>query len=613
MEPQSDNRRFLLWLVLTTLGLGVVLAVTAVVSLRQSASVEATARLQADSVTALTFQTEREFLRFRQALQLALPQGPAGNWGEVTTRLELLASRVLLLRDNPSTLRLRPVPEYRDVLPRLERLVQEIDPLLRTPMAQQAALQVWSRHMTDLGPDVQALSFAANRLVSRLVEDQVAVARQQNRLIGGLLAGQALMLLLATAALLSRHRRLQRERLALERANTELAHATEVADRANRATGQFLANMSHELRTPFNGMLGMMDLLEDSGLNPGQREQLHTARHSAEHLLHLLNDILDLSALDAGKVSIHTEPVDLPGLVRSACQLMQAQADKQGLRLALHTDAAEAGPVLADPTRVRQVVLNLLNNAIKFTPAGRIDLDLHGEAGPAGQVHWRITVSDSGVGMDAATLAQLFQRFHRVDDSATRRFGGTGLGLEISRTLARLMGGDITVQSTPGAGSAFTFSLTTQGCAAVPPPEPPLPTGPDTLTPPPCWRVLVAEDHPVNRRLLALLLDKLGHNPTFADHGGQALALAAAQDFDVVLMDLHMPAMDGLEATRHIRALSGRRGQVPIVALSADVLTDTQERARAAGMSAYLAKPFSPDRLQQVMAQCVTSRSAASG
>ncbi len=630
MKQKKDSRSFVLWLSLTVLGLAVGLAVMAALSLRQSASVEAAARLQSDSITALTFQTEREFLRFRNELRVALHTREEPDWDTVATRFEILASRIYLMRDNPSTAKLAQRSEYSTMLPRLQALVQDLDPLLQEPQRHRAALEVHLANMTDMGPDMQALSFAANSVVSVLVDRQVEVVRDQNRMITWLVAVQALVLVAATAGLINRHRRLQREREALEMLNVELTDARDAAEAANRAKGQFLANMSHELRTPFNGMLGMISMLEDSDLNDSQRDQLQTARGSAQHLLTLLNDILDMSALDAGKMKVRPEPVDLPQLVRETVELMQGQAQRKGLQMTLAQGEVEEPWVETDPTRVRQILLNLISNAIKFTAQGQVLVRLESEVLPDA-VRWRVLVRDTGVGMDATTLSQLFQRFHQADDSATRRFGGTGLGLEISRSLARLMNGDISAESERGVGSSFTLTITTPTCDAptgsattiasavltppVPTPSPGTSPAPDVVpmpspaatAPDTAWHVLVAEDHPVNRKFVGLILEKLGHHATFAENGLEAWQAASEGDYDIVLMDLHMPEMDGLEATQRIRALPGRRGQVPIVALTADVMNEARDRARDAGMNAYLSKPVQKQQLQEVMAHCVAT------
>lgn len=600
----QDNQRYLLWVALTTLVLFVGIAVTAALSLRQSDTVEAAARLQADSVTALAFQTEREFLRFRHELRVALISSEEADWPEVLLRFDILASRVSLLRDNPTTLKIQDRPEYQVALPALESLIQRLDPLLDTPFEHRVQLSALFLEMVDMGPDMQALTFAANSVVTRLVDQQVAVVRQQNRMIGWLVVVQVVVIAAAAAGLFNRHQRLQREQKALQQLNHELIAARDAAQTADRAKSHFLANMSHELRTPFNGLLGMMDLLHDSDLSVTQRDQLMTARSSAQHLLALLNDILDMSAIDAGRLRIRPECCDMPSLVHQVSQLLQADAHARGIALTLTPYTASPRLGLLDPTRVRQILLNLIGNAIKFTPGGEVDVNLEA-TDVHGQIHWTITIRDTGAGMDEQTVSQLFQRFHQADNSAARRYGGTGLGLEISRNLSRMMGGDITVVSAPGVGSVFTVMLVSPACDH--PTE--SSTAPsaviDSHASLGAAVILVAEDHPVNRKLVGLLLEKMGCIALYAENGLEACALASSETVDLILMDLHMPDMDGLDATRRIRQMPGSRGQVPIIALTADVLEDTRQAAFMAGMNDFLLKPVQQADLRAAMQRCL--------
>jgi len=385
-------------------------------------------------------------------------------------------------------------------------------------------------------------------------------------------------------------------RRALEKLTDELRLAQREAESASQAKTAFLANMSHEIRTPFQGLLGMLQLLDSDQLAPDQHRRLETARNSALHLLAVLDDVLDMSRLEAGTLTLAPQPVDLRALVADVQALMEAPALAKALALQVHVDPALPAQALLDGTRVRQILFNLLSNAIKFTDHGSVTLDLRAERDAL-----LMTVTDTGIGIDERTRARLFQRFSPGDASRSRRHGGTGLGLEISRNLARLMGGDITFDSTLGQGSRFVVRLPLQAVAAAQPaPAAPAPSGtPGTRR----LRVLAAEDNDVNREVLAAMIGMHDHEVSFAHNGREAVEAMRSQRVDLILMDLHMPEMDGIEAARAIRALPPPAAHVPIVALTADVFADTRARCVEAGMNDFLTKPVGVTDLGRLLAR----------
>jgi signal transduction histidine kinase/CheY-like chemotaxis protein len=373
------------------------------------------------------------------------------------------------------------------------------------------------------------------------------------------------------------------------------------ADQASAAMSEFLANVSHEIRTPMNGVLGMLELLQ-SDLQGEHRAMAGTAVRSARSLLALLGDVLDMSKLEAGAMELEARPVDLVELTSGAAALFEEAARAKGLTL--RVEAPGWAPlVLGDPVRLRQVLHNLLGNALKFTSAGGVTVGLEA-ATRAGAVDVRVAVTDTGCGIPPERLEVIFERFRQADGSTTRRFGGTGLGLAISRDLAARMGGALTVESALGAGARFTLSLRLPLAPAaasarslesgdVPPKALLQGLGP----------VLVVEDEPVNRLVCTKMLERLGVSYRAVEHGQQALDALGEAPFKLVLMDCHMPVMDGFEATRRIRKLGGVQAKVPIVALTALAVVGDREACLAAGMDDFLSKPVSQVALAQMVAR----------
>ncbi len=379
----------------------------------------------------------------------------------------------------------------------------------------------------------------------------------------------------------------------------ERRRAEQAADAASRAKSTFLATMSHEIRTPMNGILGLTELLLATPLQPGQRDDLILVKQSADSLLAVINDILDFSKIEAGKLEFEDIAFDLREKVHVAMQPLWLRARQKGLELTWEILPEVPRMVVGDPGRLRQVLVNLVDNAIKFTAEGKVTLRLEPETQAGGQVVLHGAVSDTGPGIPPEKRQAIFEPFTQADDSTTRRFGGSGLGLTICARLVKLMSGDIWVETGPGgAGSAFHFrvrlGVAEQPAAPVAqvPAEPAAqPSAPDEL--PPGLRVLLAEDNPVNQVLVRRLLEKLGHRVTLATNGREALAAFRQESFDLVLMDVDMPGMDGFEATAAIRASEEPNGaRVPIMAMTAHAMKGDEERCLRAGMDAYIAKPI---------------------
>ena len=400
-----------------------------------------------------------------------------------------------------------------------------------------------------------------------------------------------------------------------KRAEQALVRAKEDAEAANNAKSTFLATMSHEIRTPLNGVLGMAQAMAAGPLNDVQRERLGVVQHSGETLLAILNDVLDLSKIEAGKLTLEEAEFDLGELAHGAYATFTAIANKKGLSFDLKIEPEAHGVYRGDSTRVRQIIYNLVSNALKFTDEGEVRARLSHRDGML-----QIVVSDTGIGIAPDQLSILFQKFEQADASTTRRFGGTGLGLAICRELASLMGGDIGARSGPAGGSIFTVGLPMHrvGDSAAKAPAPSWeapssePAGPAPVPERP-FKVLAAEDNSVNQLVLKTLLHQIGVEPTFVEDGAMALDAWEREPWDLILMDVQMPHMDGPTAARAIREREQvtARTRTPIVALTANAMAHQVSQYHAAGMDDFIAKPIEIGRLFAVLQAALADTESA--
>ena len=607
------------WAIAVTAVLLIVFLAIGWIQMRQVRQIDTTVYYTEENISWVFSQLELEYVSLRDSLRQAERYPENIDPAALRERYEIFVSRIPLVQPAQISRMVAPQPVHVRTVALIKQFIDQADPWLSenaSTTLNPGLIARLLREMEPLGEPIHDMSLMTTRVMGETLGNRNAAAREQAHISIALNIFQGLLTLVFAVLLIRKVRSLEKRRAELEALADSLLEARRGADVANVAKSVFLANISHELRTPLNGILGMLSLISPRGLHPDQADYLLSAEQSAEHLLSIVNDILDASRLESKNLQIAPTDINLQQLVKEIASVMAGLARIKGLDLKVTVSPLVPQWVHADGMRIRQILQNLLSNAIKFSTQGKISLeiDTSGDACEAlagAMVMLRLRISDQGLGIDEETQSRLFQRFSQGDASTSRQHGGSGLGLEISRSLARLMGGDITLESRLNHGSVFTVQLPVR-CAAAPL-EAERPAALPTRRPAgsPGLDILVAEDQAINRKFMEVMLKLMGHQVRFAENGEQAVAEVRRAVPDVIFMDLQMPAMDGLEATRILRLEPGAASTLPIIALTADAFEETHQRALAAGMNSFLSKPVSIAQVQSELTQLFGLRGAA--
>lgn len=522
--------------------------------------------------------------RHRMEQDLRAEQHRVSTYIDAMQTLLIICDRAgLITRINQQAQSLLQMPETQ----LLQRPISHIVPAHHRPQLEQQWQQLLRSEPTSISVEYPLQSSSGKQFIIswRITHVQIDSQGQTEFLLAGLDITESVA-----------------NRQALETANQRIREALNQAEQANRSKSIFLANMSHEIRTPMSGILGAAELLLDKNLDQEQRNYIDIIYKSSQSLLDIINDILDLSKIESGRLEVELIPFDLNHLMSELFQLFNDQARNKGITLVYQYQGELPTQWLGDAKRIRQILTNLISNAIKFTEHGQVTMSVNGHALNAPQYGINIAINDSGIGIANNKQEDIFSPFKQADSSTSRHYGGTGLGLTISRKLANAMQGEIAVQSQLGQGSTFTLTLPLIAdhypLDVVAPSE-------NHHNTPLRGRVLLAEDNSVNQRVAAKMLQRLGLDYELANNGEQAVKAALAEPFDLILMDINMPIMDGIQATQHLRDMGGVLGQIPIVALTANAMLEDKQRCLEAGMNGFISKPIRLEQLREEIAKHV--------